>query len=407
MRRIQTRPFLALVLCATVVSSVGGFEGCRCGVCDHGNQTELLSVVNNGVNVTGAARVYLAAQRGTTTNKKKRQKPLFIYMCEGKPLPGYPHSIRPPANMRTPRVSTSNPHGLAYGKLFGKASGARMKIKQKCLPVGNHTALFLGDSLTFGTLVQSRFNWPIPIDPKTGFEPNNSIHSTALYWRVAIQMLEERIPSKRGSYSSGEYWWRRAYAIGRGGITASEFNEDYTNMTMGFFTEQSQATTGPVSFVSYFLGINDMLIQAEDQQNPAKNFTQSADRILTEIRKKFSGPLVIGTIPFATDPGRASGSWISKPVWYNWAHEPINAAVRSLAEKHKAGIADYDYTLAIWRKHLPQIDGVHPAWWAHKALAICLLNGLETALEVMPHGTYCTNATAERGTNSSANLKLK
>eukprot|EP01064_Diplonema_japonicum_P019044 TRINITY_DN2774_c1_g1_i1.p1 TRINITY_DN2774_c1_g1~~TRINITY_DN2774_c1_g1_i1.p1 ORF type:complete len:421 (+),score=66.89 TRINITY_DN2774_c1_g1_i1:53-1264(+) len=337
---------------------------CKCGVCTNGNTTEILISANASVPTHLKSRVYLAAHRGTSSNKKKRQKPLFLYLCERRPLPGYPHAMKPPVNMRTPRVSTSNPHGLAYGSLFKKAAGAKKSLSKYCVNTNRTVALFLGDSLTFGTLVQSRFNWPVAVDPKTGFEPNNSIHSTALYWRVAIQMLENRIPSKRGTPpQSGEYWWRRSYPVGRGGMTAAEFNEDYLNATIEFL---EGSKSGEVTLVSYFLGINDALVEAENRVNASESFTHAADTALTEIRKRFKGPIIIGTIPFSTDPGRLSGEWIARDVWYNWALDPINDAVRTLAKKHHAGIGDYFYTLSHWRKHLPQIDGVHPAWWAHK-----------------------------------------
>ncbi|KAJ9459490.1 hypothetical protein DIPPA_33609 [Diplonema papillatum] len=370
-------------LVAVAVLSLAASSSCFCGVCDHGNESQLLDAMNR-------TQVHLAAQRGVTTNRKRRQKPVYNVVCNKVPLPGYPHTMRPPPSMATPRVQTTNPHGLAYGALIAKARAARDAVAASCLPTGGNTssvALFLGDSLTFGTLVQSRFNWPNTVDPATGTDTNSSSFNLAIYWRVALYILEKRIPAKQWTPTSGEFWWRRAYAVGRGGITAKEFNEDYLKTV----TEHlSGSKAGNVTFVSYFLGTNDAIVQAGNSVNGSAEFESSLHETLTAIRRQFDGPIVLGTIPFCSDPGRSSREWLSRPVWYNWALNPINLAVRRLAEEFEAGVADYHQALYSWRRHLPQIDGTHPAWWAHKVLALQLLKGMDHALEVMPRKTYCT-----------------
>eukprot|EP01065_Artemidia_motanka_P040113 TRINITY_DN4972_c0_g1_i1.p1 TRINITY_DN4972_c0_g1~~TRINITY_DN4972_c0_g1_i1.p1 ORF type:complete len:415 (+),score=124.03 TRINITY_DN4972_c0_g1_i1:82-1326(+) len=388
----------AFVLCLTVEVSLG--ETCRCRACLNPpddpsaldaslpNTERLLAASDLSDLPRGQSGVHLAAHRGTTSNKKKgRQRPLFMFMCERRPLPGYPHTISPPKDMRTPKVLATNPHGLAFGALFKTATPVREAIRKRCLRTRNSSvAVFLGDSITFGALVQSRMQWAVPIDVNDESQKtltNESFNGLSVFWRVAIQALEGRIPSKRSELpATGGWWYRRSYPIGRGGITAGEFNEFYSDMVIKFL---DGTRAGTVTMVHYFLGTNDMLLAGMGNTSAFEGFRLSSRKMLSEIRRRYDGPLVLGTVPFATDPGRTSSEWLARKVWWNWAVDDINAEVRTLANDFNAGIADYHHAMEKWRKHLPQLDGVHPAWWAHKALAQELLKGMVQAVERLPH----------------------
>lgn len=371
---------------------------CRCGVCvnpaisvrDAAN-TDALLIASNGSSTPrpGSNGVYLAAHRGTASNKKKgRQRPLFLFMCERRAFPGYPHTMVPPRQMRTPRVMATNPSGLSYGVLFRTAAATRTAFRRRCFRTRRDSvAIFLGDSLTFGALVQSRMQWAVPIDINDPHQTtsNDSFHALSVYWRVALQGLSGRIPSRRAEVSEeGSWWYRRAYPIGRGGITAWEFHDYYADMVRLYL---SGTRAGKVTFVSYWLGTNDLLLAGWVNASAVYGFRSAARATLSEVRRRYDGPLVMGSIPFATDPGRTSADWMAQKVWWNWAVDDINDVVRDLAREFHAGIADFASALVAWRKNLPQLDGVHPAWWAHKALAQEMLKGMAAAAEMAPRGS--------------------
>ena len=376
---------------AADTSALGGANhlnqtGCHCTVCAHGNESEIWSVARE--------RLSLTVQRGTLTNRKKKQKPIFNIVCNRQYLPGYPHLMRSPAGLRTPKVTSTFPTTLGFGKLFGKAESARRRAIARCghnASGGLGTALFLGDSLTEGVLVQKKLHWPSQVSPETGVDAANStsVQQLQTYWRVAMCLLEKWTPSKsRVVASHGDFWYRRAYAIGRAGITSADFNKDYLD-ELGMYLDPARNKAGPVTFVSYFLGTNDMLKHAENTHNGSAEFSQNLRRTLTAVRSRYSGPIVLGTIPFGADPGRPSGVWTSRRVWYNWALGGINNAVAAAAEEFGCGVAHYHDVLFRWRKGIPFVDGVHSIWWAHRVMALELVQAYDRAIDVLPRKTMC------------------
>ena len=369
-------------------------QQCRCLVCDHGNMTEFIVASNLNDTVKGR-KVSLLVHRGTVTNKKRKQRPIYVFVCERRPLPGYPHTMAPPKQMRLPRLTMSVPTKLGFNVMYRVAEPAKTAMKKHCLPTANVSALFLGDSLTFGFLVQKKFNWPMPYNFDVGTvaaEWNTSRRSLSSYWRVALCTLEKWMPSKsRPAPTEGEYWFKRAFPIGRMGATTTDFVTEYFGKLKEHLNTQVNKA-GPVSFVSIFLGINDILKHAENRVNASAEFEQNMRQILTEVRATFKGPMVIGTVPFCTDPGRASSTWFSRKVWYNWAVEEVNKAIHVLAAEYHLAVADYQSALFHWRKNLPMIDGTHPAWWGHRVLAMELLKAIPASLEIMP-GRYCASGT--------------